>query len=272
MRRVLLSLVVLSSMGMAQAAAANAGSSANPGYDDTPLLRNAAGVELPWRVHDRRRPRPDVVAGARCVSVPPPADAVVLFDGVSSAAWRSGDKPAAWAVRDGCMLAGGGDLRSAETFSDAQVHLEWRAPIENTKQGQQRGNSGVFFMERYEVQILESHGSITYADGQAAALYGQWPPLVNACAAAGEWNSYDIVFRAPQFDPEGKCTQAARVTMLHNGVLVHSERAFMGATAHKALAQYSAHGPAALRLQDHGDAVAFRNIWLRRLAASGDSK
>ncbi|MSR75830.1 MAG: DUF1080 domain-containing protein [Planctomycetes bacterium] len=238
-----------------------------PGYNDTPLLRTLGGVELPWRVHDSSRARPARVDGVRCVEVPAPKDAVVLFDGISTAAWRSGDAPARWPVRAGSLCTGKGDLRSAESFSDAQIHLEWCASVDDQDHGQQRSNSGLFLMDRYEVQILESHGSITYADGQAAALYGQWPPLVNACVPAGQWNSYDIVFRAPRFSVDGKLSAPARVTVLHNGVVVHLDRAFLGATAHKTLPSYSAHGPAPLRLQDHGDLVSFRNIWLRKLEA-----
>lgn len=236
-----------------------------PGYDDTPVLRALNGVELPWRVHDRNRPRPVRIDAAKCVEVPPPADAVVLFNGKDLAQWRSGDKPAAWKLQNGVMGAQGGDLRTTESFGDIQLHLEWRSPPDDPGSGQQRGNSGVFLMDRYEVQVLESSSSLTYPDGQAGALYGQWPPLVNACAALDEWNSYDICFRAPRFSGKGELAAPATVTVLHNGIVIHAQREFLGATAHRTLPRYSAHGAAPLRLQDHGDAVAFRNIWLRRL-------
>ena len=160
---------------------------------------------------------------------------------------------------------GTGDIRTREEFGDVQLHIEWASPsvIEGTGQG--RGNSGVFFMGRYELQILNSYQNQTYPDGQAAAMYGQYPPLVNASRGAGEWQTYDIIFRAPRFDGDRIATPA-RATLLHNGVLVHDAREFLGATAHQKVAEYAAHSSAGpIQLQDHGNPVQFRNIWARRL-------
>jgi hypothetical protein len=247
-----------------------AGQGEQPGYDDTPKLQLLSGLELPWRVHDRARLRPVKVA-AECLVTPAPKDALRLFDGSSADHWRTADGKGSWKVQDGLLIAGGGDVHTTMEFSDIQLHLEWRAPMEADRQGQARGNSGVFLMDRYEVQILESEGSVTYADGQAAALYGQWPPLVNATAPMGSWNSYDITFRAPRFGKTGALDAPARVTVVHNGLIVQNNREFLGATAHRTRPRYEPHGTAALRLQDHGNPVAFRNIWLRSLSDELDT-
>ncbi|MCA8941129.1 MAG: DUF1080 domain-containing protein [Planctomycetes bacterium] len=240
------------------------------GYDDTPMLPGQK-----WRVHDAARPRPPKVDPGAAAEEPavPPSDAVVLFDGEDLSAWRGRDGAAKWEVEDGAMTVNGtGDISTEQEFGDCQLHLEWRAPTDPTEEGQHRGNSGVFFFGRYEIQILDSFGSQTYADGQAAALYGQFPPDVNACRPPGEWQTYDIVFRAPRFTANGKLESPAYVTVLHNGVLVHDHRAMVGATAHRAVAQYAAHGPAGpIRLQDHGNPVSFRNIWVRPLESAVSS-
>ncbi|MBL9077605.1 MAG: DUF1080 domain-containing protein [Planctomycetes bacterium] len=234
-----------------------------PGYTDTPRLPDG------FRVHDAARPRPPVVdpGPAPREPAPVPADAVRLFDGTDLAAWRSGDGAARWTVRDGCMEVNGtGDLTTVAEFGDCQLHVEWAAPAVVQGESQGRGNSGVFFFGRYEVQILDSFDNPSYADGQAAALYGQQPPMVNACRRPGEWQSYDIVFRAPRFAADGSLQQPARVTVFHNGVLVHQDQPFLGATAHRAVASYQPHGERGpIRLQDHGNPVRFRNIWLRPL-------
>lgn len=231
------------------------------GYTDTPLLPGQK-----WRVHDSARPAPPVVTPGEADR--PPSDAVVLFDGRGLDAWQHADgRPASWKLVDGAMeVGGGGNLQTKESFGSCQLHLEWRAPDPPQKDSQARGNSGVFFMGRYEVQILDSYRNVTYADGQAAALYGQQPPLVNACLPPGQWQSYDILFRAPAFGADGSVQSPALVTVLHNGVVVHHAQAVLGGTAHRALAQYQAHGPRApLQLQDHGDPVRFRNVWIRPL-------
>lgn len=236
------------------------------GYTDTPHLPGSQ-----WRVHDPDRARPAVVlpgtASTPARAGEAPSDALVLFDGTSLAGWQAAGKAgekAGWELRDGAMVVNGtGSIETRMHFGDFQLHLEWRTPAERQGDSQARGNSGVFLMGRYEVQILDSFENLTYADGQAAALYGQLPPLVNACRAPGEWQSYDIVFSAPRFE-EGELLRPARVTVFHNGVLAHYDRAFIGATTHRAVARYTEHGPQGpILLQDHGAPVEFRNIWVR---------
>lgn len=231
------------------------------GYDDTPLLPNSK-----WRVHDSQRPVPTVITPGNQGSAP--SDALVLFDGKDLAQWCAGafDKPAAWKVENGYMEVNGtGQILTREFFGDCQLHLEFATPAKVESSSQCRGNSGVFFFGRYEIQILDSFQNRTYADGQAGALYGQTPPLVNASRGPGEWQSYDIIFRAPRFEA-GKLLSPARATVLHNGVVVQDATEFLGATAHREVAQYRAHeatGPIAL--QDHGNPMRFRNIWIRKL-------
>ena len=217
-----------------------------------------------WPVHSMDRPRPPVVdPGA------PPSDAVVLFDGKSLAEWQSADSgPAKWLVKDGYMevVAGTGEIRTKRAFGSVQLHIEWRAPLPATGEGQDRGNSGVFLMTHYEIQVLDSYHSDTYADGQAAAIYGQTPPLVNASRPPGEWQTYDIVFHRPAFGPDSNVVQPARVTVFHNGVLVHDNDVITGWTAHGRVARYRAHADRLpLLLQDHGHPVRYRNIWVREL-------
>jgi hypothetical protein len=232
------------------------------GYEDTPFL---PGSE--WRVHDKNRPPPEFVGPAgRELPVPAPADAIVLFDGANLAQWHSGAKDAAWKVVDGYVEVNGtGDIETRASFGDCQMHVEFATPDPPKGDSQGRGNSGVFLMGRYEIQVLDSYQNRTYADGQCAALYGQAPPLMNASAPPGTWQSYDITFRAPRFDGE-KLASPATVTLVHNGVLVHGNQAFLGATQHRALPAYAPHAPELpLVLQDHGDPVRYRNIWIRRL-------
>ena len=235
-----------------------------------------------WAIHDETRPMARVVDPGR-PSTPdrvgtPPSDAVMLFDGKDLSKWRT-DKdasPAKWKVADGYVEvgAGTGDIRTAQAFGDAQVHVEWMAPSPpGGKGGQDRGNSGVFLMGLYEVQVLDTYAATnrTYADGQASALYGQYPPLVNAARPPGEWQTYDIVFRAPRFDAAGKVVRPARVTVLHNGVLTQDHRELTGPTAHKARPPYAAHADKLpLKLQDHSHPVRYRNIWLRELEPEED--
>ncbi|MGH7754209.1 MAG: 3-keto-disaccharide hydrolase [Gemmatimonadales bacterium] len=223
-----------------------------------------------WPVHSMDRPRPPVVdPGPERPPVPPPPDAIVLFDGRNLDHWQHGEsQPARWAVRDGYVevVQSTGSLVTRQAFGDVQLHIEWAAPVGSTGSGQGRGNSGVFLMTRYEVQVLDSYRNDTYADGQAAALYGQTPPLVNACRPPGKWQTYDIVFRRPRFGPDGTVVRPARITVLHNGLLVHDAVEFTGRTTHARAAQYEPHaGRMPISLQDHGDPVRYRNIWVRAL-------
>jgi hypothetical protein len=236
-----------------------------PGYTDTPLLPGSK-----WCVHDSRRPQPPVVtpgAADAASFARPPSDALVLFDGHDLSKWRAANGgPAGWKVADGCFeVNGSGDVETLDAFGDCQLHLEWCEPTPPSGDSQGRGNSGLYFMQRYEVQILDCFQNKTYPDGQTGALYGQWPPQVNACRPPGEWQSYDIVFEAPRFEGD-RVVAPARVTVIHNGVVLHHAKELLGATAHRALAAYAPHAAALpLRLQDHGNPVRFRNVWVRPL-------
>jgi hypothetical protein len=233
---------------------------------------DSGGGRKEWPIHDETRPQPKVVDPGAAPDRPaaPPADAVVLFDGKDLSRWRtaSDGSPAKWKLVDGAMevVKGAGDIQTADPFGDAQIHVEWMTPAPGVGEGQQRGNSGVFPMGRYEVQVLDSYQNKTYPDGQAAAIYGQYPPLVNASRPPGQWQTYDIVFRGPRFGTDGKLLRPARVTVLHNGVLVQDNRELTGPSAHKARPPYAAHPPRLpLKLQDHGDPVRYRNVWIREL-------
>ena len=217
------------------------------------------------------RPMPAVInPGPAGPPAPVPADAVVLFDGTSLGGWVTAKgTPAKWAVRNGYLEAvkGAGSIKTVRAFGDCQLHVEWASPNPPVGENQDRGNSGVFLMNTYEVQVLDSYNAKTYADGMAAALYGQFPPLVNASRAPGEWQTYDIVFHAPRFAADGALQAPARMTVFHNGVLVHDNEALTGPTAHKARPPYKAHAARLpIGLQDHAHPVRFRNIWIRELA------
>lgn len=228
------------------------------GYDDTPMIPGSK-----WRVHDSKRPQPRVVTPGST-----PSDAVVLFGGTDLSRWESIDgSPAGWQAKSDCMevVPGSGNIRTKEAFGDCQLHIEWAAPevVEGESQG--RGNSGVFLMERYEIQVLDCFENPTYADGSAAGIYGEYPPLVNACRRPGEWQTYDIVWIAPRFDG-GNLTAPARVTIFHNGIVVQHDQELIGPTGHRDVYAYEAHEPEGrLMLQDHGNLVRFRNIWYRPL-------
>jgi hypothetical protein len=225
---------------------------------------------IPWAVHDPDRPLPPVVdPGPAGNPVPPPSDALVLFDGSGFGEWVDGKgDPVRWKLEHDYMevVAKTGSIRTVRAFGDCQLHVEWMAPEAVSGEGQGRGNSGVFLMGIYEVQVLDSYDNPTYADGMAASLYGQFPPLVNACRPPGVWQTYDIVFRRPRFDAEGGLPSPARLTVFHNGVLVHDAVELTGPTAHKARPPYRAHADKLpISLQDHSDPVRFRNIWIRDL-------
>ncbi len=239
------------------------------GFTDTPMLPN-----LPYHVHDPARPHPKVVTPA---STPggPPSDAVVLFDGTDLSKWmqrgRGADAgkmtDARWKIGDGYFETGArtGDLLSREKFGDVQLHVEWSSPLPVTGNSQGRGNSGVLLMTRYEIQVLDNWQNPTYADGQAGAIYGQWPPLAAPARRPGEWNTYDIVFEAPRFEGE-KLVKPAFFTVFYNGVMVHNRKESMGPMVYRQVAHYTPHPPEdSLMLQDHNNPVRYRNIWIRRV-------
>jgi hypothetical protein len=229
-----------------------------------------AAAQDAWPVHDPNRPMPKVVApGPAGPPAPAPADAVVLFDGKDLAAWTDAKgQPARWKVENGYMevVPKTGGIRTAAGFGDCQLHVEWMAPSPAKGADQDRGNSGVFLMDLYEVQVLDCYGNKTYADGMTAAIYGQFPPLVNACRPPGEWQTYDIVFHRPRFDKDGKVLSPATMTVFHNGLVVHERAVLTGPTAHKARPPYAMHADRLpVSLQDHSHPVRYRNIWIREL-------
>jgi hypothetical protein len=198
-----------------------------------------------------------------------PSDAIVLFDGTDFSAWKSqkDDSEPKWKLQDGYMevVPKTGRIETCQTFGSCQLHIEWCTPEIAAKPGQKRGNSGVFLMGKYEVQVLDSYENVTYADGQAGAIYGQNPPLVNACRKPGEWQAYDIIFHAPVFKGK-KVVKPATITVLQNGVLVQDHWEIQGSTLHKKRSFYEKHpSKLPLVLQDHNDPVRFRNIWIRPL-------
>jgi hypothetical protein len=229
------------------------------GYRDTPR-QSWSG----YRVHDPERPLPvRVTPGPFLHSAPVPADAIVLFEGRDLARWQTNH----WRLVDGCVEATAGDLVTQESFGSCQLHLEWLIPTNLTGHLFDRGNNGVLLMGRYEIQIFDSYRELLYPDGQCGAVYGQTPPLVNACRPSGEWQSFDIIFTAPQF-ADDKLTRPAFVTVLHNGVLVQNHQEIYGDTVHRDLPRYRASDSAGpVVLAGHNCPVRFRNIWLRPLSA-----
>ncbi len=213
-------------------------------------------------------PKPRVVdpGPEPTASVPPPADAIVLFDGTSLAAWTNGEH---WKVADGIATVGKGDIRSKQAFGDCQIHLEFRIPTDTEGKGQQRSNSGLFLMDTYEIQILDSFQDgtdkpVTYFDGQCGALYKQQPPAVNACRKPGAWQTYDVLFTRPRFHDDGTLASPGRVSVLHNGIAIHLDTVIKGNTFYHAPPSYTRHADALpIRLQDHGNPVQFRTIWVR---------
>ena len=242
-----------------------------PGYTDTPMLPGGQ-----WHVHDPDRPYPEVVTPGKQPGGAP-SDAVVLFDGTSLDAFEPQATP--WPIADGAMTStppasrqGGNGLTTRDSFGDVQLHLEFRSPNPPKGTSQDRGNSGIYFMEKYEIQILDGYENATYADGTVGAIYAWKPPLVNASRPPGEWQSYDIVFERPHFGPDGKLQRPAYITAFLNGVLVQNRQAFLGPTSWRAVAKYEPHGDAApIHIQDHNSPVSFRNIWVRRLPEAAAS-
>ena len=237
------------------------------GYSDTPQITGQK-----WKVHDVTRPRPVKVTPGPAFTAAPPSDAIVLFDGKDLSKWEQsvrggGTEAPKWKVENGNIeiVPRTGRLKTKEQFGDCQLHVEWQIPMEAKGNGQSIGNSGIEFMGRYEIQVLESSEHLTYADGGAGAIYGVWPPLVNPARPQGEWNVYDISFEAPRFEGD-KLVKPANVTVFFNGVLVQNHKEFLGTTIWRAVGTYKSHPPEqSLTLQDHNQPVRYRNIWIRRL-------
>jgi hypothetical protein len=235
----------------------------------------AAGAKK-WAIHDRSRPQPPVIAPGTSSTQEkagqPPSDAIVLFDGKDLSNWESAKGgPAKWKVGKGYfeVAPGTGDIRTKQAFGDCQLHVEWASPNPPHGEDQDRGNSGVYLMGLYEIQVLDSYHSKTYPDGQAGAVYGQYPPEVNACRPPGEWQTYDVVFHGPRFDSAGKLLRPATVTVLQNGVLVQDHVTLTGPTMHKQRPPYHVHpDKLPLELQDHNHPVRFRNLWVREIPES----
>lgn len=200
-----------------------------------------------------------------------PSDAVVLFDGSPesfNSNWTNGkNEPSGWMVADNCVtvVKGTGIIRSKMEMNDFQLHIEWRTPAEVVGESQGRGNSGIFLQGRYELQVLDNYENRTYRNGQAGSFYKQYAPLVNVCKKPGEWQVYDVIYSAPRFKEDGTVFSPARVTVLQNGVLVQNNVSLFGPTEYIGIPKYKAHGAAGLELQDHGNPVSYRNIWVRKL-------
>jgi len=234
-----------------------------------PAFSQQKDIKLPPEATEFWEPVPPKVTPGNQNHLPP-SDAIVLFDGTSLKNFESvrTGKDAEWTIENGYFTVkpGTGEIRTKEAFGDVQLHIEWASPKVVKGEGQGRGNSGVFLMSTYEVQVLDSYESRTYSNGQAASLYKQYPPLVNAMRGPGEWNTYDIIFIAPKFNADGMMISPAKVTVFHNGVLVQNNRELRGPTEYIGIPNYRAHADALpIMLQDHGDLVSFRNIWLRKL-------
>lgn len=252
--------VVLVSIAMSLRSSAD-----NVGYTDTPQIPGQR-----WRVHDAERPQPRVVTPGANFSqgAPPPSDAVVLFDGTDLSHWTKDGGPAPWKVANGYMEVVGksGSIESREKFGSFQLHLEFATPNPPHGDSQARANSGVFLHGLYEIQVLDCYRNPTYPDGTVGSIYGQWPPLANAARPPGEWHSYDIIFEAPKVE-DGKVTEPAYVTIILNGVVTQHRQAIQGPVRHREVTHYEPNTPTRgpIGLQDHGDPVRFRNVWVRPL-------
>lgn len=234
------------------------------------LLLAVAGLfaqEIPPKASEVWEPVPPVVTPGQGTTAP--SDAIILFDGKSAGEWEmvNDGSPLKWEVADGAMTVKPktGAIRTKRSFGDFQLHIEWRAPSKIEGEGQGRGNSGIFLQNRYELQVLDSYNNVTYSNGQAGSIYKQYMPLVNASRPPGEWQTYDVIYTAPRFNEDGIRTSPARVTVLHNGVLIQNNVALLGTTEYNRLPRNEAHGKAPLMLQDHSNPVSFRNIWVREL-------
>lgn len=236
------------------------------GYTDTPYLPGQK-----WRVHDADRPQRVVVTPGKTFShlAPPPSDAVVLFDGKNLSKWKSAKGgPATWNIKGGYMEVAkdAGSIQTVDDFGDFQLHLEFATPAKVDGNSQGRGNSGVIIYGRYEIQVLDSYNNPTYPDGQVGAMYGQYPPYVNAAKPPGTWQSYDIIFESARWDKDGALVKKACVTVILNGVVLHHRKEFIGAVQHRGVGTYTQHPPKGpIELQDHHNPTRFRNIWIRSL-------
>jgi hypothetical protein len=236
------------------------------GYQNTPIIPGTK-----WHVHDGERPQPRIVTPGAHFSqeAPAPSDATVLFDGKDLSQWENAKgQDAKWKVENGYMeVTPTGSIRTRGKFADFQLHVEWAEPAEVKGTGQGRGNSGVLMNGVYEVQVLDCYNNKTYPDGQTGGLYGQTPPLVNACKPPGEWQTYEIIFESPRWDEDGKLVKKANVTVIQNGVLLHHKREFTGTTPHQHNGNYDVHhAPEVfIELQDHNNPVRYRNVWVRSI-------
>jgi hypothetical protein len=235
----------------------------------------AGGVQAQtqWKAHDRNRPAPKEIDpgtwSSQEAAGKAPSDATVLFDGKDLSAWASSKDGSAakWKVTEGYfeVVPKTGQIQTKQTFGSIQLHVEFREPSPPVGEDQDRGNSGVFLMGLYEIQVLDSYQSKTYADGQAGAVYGQYPPLVNASRKPGEWQAYDIVFHAPKFGSDGKVEKKGRVTVIHNGVLVQDNVEIQGTTSTETPEYKNTAAKGPLALQDHNHPVRYRNVWVREI-------
>jgi len=220
-------------------------------------------------------PQPKIVTPGNVTTnafISAPSDAIVLFDGKDLSEWKSdkGNVEAKWKVHDGMFTVDKktGDILTKKEFGDFQLHIEWQIPVNITGESQARGNSGIFLQDKYEIQVLDNYKSETYVNGQAASVYKQTPPLVNAMRKPGEWNVYDIIYKAPTFTEDGKYRTHPTVTVIHNGVLVQNNTIIIGTTEYIGFPKVIPHGKGPIRLQSHGDPsepISFRNIWIREL-------
>ena len=233
------------------------------GFQDTPMQPDGK-----WHVHDPARPQPPIVTPGASFSenAAPPGDAIVLFDGKDLSQWvdKKTGGPVGWSVIDGVAVSAKGDIQTTNQFGDIQLHLEFREPVLIGRTGQDHGNSGVFLMGLYEIQVLDCYHNKTYADGATGGIYGQHPPLANACRPPGEWQTYDIIFNVPHFDADGNLLSPGYATVILNGVVVQNHQAIRGETNWRVPGAYKTHastGPIAL--QYHNNSVSFRNIWVR---------
>lgn len=226
------------------------------------LFQNALQAQSVEYLPGIEWPEPEMVTpGAG--NTQPPSDAIILFDGKDLSAWNGAEN---WKVENGEAVVGEGGITTKQSFGDCQLHIEWSAPTPAKGEGQGRGNSGVYMMGKYEVQVLDSFGNKTYFDGQAGSVYKQTPPMVNATRPPGEWNTYDILWTAPRFNEDESLKSPAYVTVIHNGVVVQNHFELQGETKWHEPASYESHAEKLpIFLQDHGNPVRYRNIWLREI-------